>query len=100
MAMPVVPVRSVTARCTWTFIWSSDFCIHWTQRLRSTTKLAICRCKARIRVMDSFGRSRALVRGHGWQVFFFFTFVIALPGLALLVWMRNRIDQLDSTAHG
>ena len=40
-----------------------------------------------------------LVAGYGWQSFFFFTFVIALPGLGLLVWMRNRIDQLDSTAH-
>ena len=39
-----------------------------------------------------------LVAGYGWQAFFFFTFVIALPGLGLLVWMRNRIDQLDSTA--
>jgi len=26
-----------------------------------------------------------LVAGYGWQAFFFFTFVIALPGLALLV---------------
>jgi len=36
-----------------------------------------------------------LVAGYGWQAFFFFTFVIALPGLALLVWMRARIDALD-----
>ncbi len=38
-----------------------------------------------------------LVAGFGWIQFFFFTFLIALPGLALLVWMRKRIDQLDST---
>jgi PAT family beta-lactamase induction signal transducer AmpG len=38
-----------------------------------------------------------LVAGFGWIQFFFFTFLIALPGLALLVWMRRRIDQLDST---
>jgi PAT family beta-lactamase induction signal transducer AmpG len=37
-----------------------------------------------------------LVAGFGWQVFFFFTFLIALPGLALLVWMRGRIDKLDA----
>ena len=36
-----------------------------------------------------------LVEGLGWQSFFFFTFLIALPGLALLVWMRSRIDSLD-----
>ncbi len=38
-----------------------------------------------------------LVEGLGWQSFFFFTFLIALPGLAVLVWMRSRIDALDIT---
>jgi PAT family beta-lactamase induction signal transducer AmpG len=37
-----------------------------------------------------------LVAGFGWQLFFFFTFLIALPGLALLAWMRARIDALDA----
>ena len=37
-----------------------------------------------------------LVAGFGWVQFFFFTFLIALPGLALLVWMRKRIEQLDN----
>ena len=37
-----------------------------------------------------------LVAGFGWTQFFFFSFVIALPGLAVLVWMRRRIEQLDS----
>ncbi len=41
-----------------------------------------------------------LVAGFGWQPFFFFSFLIALPGLALLVWMRNRIEQLDATTPG
>jgi PAT family beta-lactamase induction signal transducer AmpG len=36
-----------------------------------------------------------LVAGFGWQAFFFFSFLIALPGLAVLVWMRKRIDALD-----
>ena len=38
-----------------------------------------------------------LVDGLGWQSFFFFSFLIALPGLALLVWMRGRIEQIDAT---
>jgi len=38
-----------------------------------------------------------LVEGLGWQSFFFFTFLIALPGLAVLVWMRSRIDALYIT---
>ncbi len=37
-----------------------------------------------------------LVAGLGWTQFFFFTFLIALPGLALLVWLRARIDALDA----
>jgi len=37
-----------------------------------------------------------LVAGFGWQLFFLFTFFIALPGLALLVWMRRRIEALDT----
>jgi PAT family beta-lactamase induction signal transducer AmpG len=36
-----------------------------------------------------------LVAGFGWQLFFLFSFVIALPGLAILVWLRARIDVLD-----
>src|SRR5690349_17064865 len=36
-----------------------------------------------------------LVAAFGWTQFFFFTFLIALPGLALLVWMRARIDALE-----
>ena len=36
-----------------------------------------------------------LVDSLGWQSFFFFTFLIALPGLALLVWLRKRIEALD-----
>jgi PAT family beta-lactamase induction signal transducer AmpG len=37
-----------------------------------------------------------LVSATGWTEFFFFTFLIALPGLALLVWMRAKIDALDA----
>ena len=36
-----------------------------------------------------------LVKGLGWEMFFLFTFVIALPGLVLLAWLRVRIDALD-----
>jgi PAT family beta-lactamase induction signal transducer AmpG len=39
-----------------------------------------------------------LVSGFGWQIFFFFSFLIALPGLAVLVWMRTRIDALDQSS--
>ena len=39
-----------------------------------------------------------LVAAVGWTTFFFFTFLIALPGLALLAGMRARIDALDAPA--
>jgi PAT family beta-lactamase induction signal transducer AmpG len=34
--------------------------------------------------------------GLSWPVFFFVTFLLALPGLALLAWMRPAIEALDS----
>jgi PAT family beta-lactamase induction signal transducer AmpG len=37
-----------------------------------------------------------LVAAFGWVQFFFFTFLIALPGLALLLWMRRRIEALEA----
>jgi PAT family beta-lactamase induction signal transducer AmpG len=37
-----------------------------------------------------------LVAAAGWTQFFFCTFLIALPGLVLLWWMRARIDALDA----
>lgn len=33
--------------------------------------------------------------GLGWSTFFFCTFIIALPGLALLAWKRPAIEALD-----
>jgi len=38
-----------------------------------------------------------LVAALGWQVFFFCTFLIALPGVAMLVLMRATIDALDQS---
>lgn len=36
-----------------------------------------------------------LVSALGWTQFFLFSFLIALPGLALLAWLRARIEALD-----
>jgi PAT family beta-lactamase induction signal transducer AmpG len=33
--------------------------------------------------------------GLGWPTFFFLTFLVALPGLALLAWKRETIEALD-----
>jgi len=40
----------------------------------------------------------ALVVSYGWTWFFFLTFLIALPGVAMLWWIRARIEALDRTA--
>jgi PAT family beta-lactamase induction signal transducer AmpG len=36
-----------------------------------------------------------LAESYGWAEFFFLTFLIALPGIAVLWWQRARIDALD-----
>lgn len=38
----------------------------------------------------------ALAEGYGWTLFFFFTFIVALPGVAMLWWQRHRIEALES----
>jgi len=38
----------------------------------------------------------ALAADYGWTAFFLFTFFIALPGIALLVGLRARLDALDA----
>jgi PAT family beta-lactamase induction signal transducer AmpG len=38
-----------------------------------------------------------LAASYGWVIFFFFTFLVALPGVAMLWWQRARIDSLDAT---
>jgi PAT family beta-lactamase induction signal transducer AmpG len=40
----------------------------------------------------------ALVETYGWTLFFFFTFVVALPGVLMLWWLRARIEVLDKPA--
>lgn len=40
----------------------------------------------------------AMVEAMGWPSFFLGTFVFALPGVALLWWMRERIQALDGGA--
>jgi PAT family beta-lactamase induction signal transducer AmpG len=37
----------------------------------------------------------ALAAAFGWTPFFFFTFLVALPGLVMLWWQRRRIEALD-----
>lgn len=38
----------------------------------------------------------AMVEAMGWAGFFFASFLFALPGVALLWWMRARLDALDA----
>jgi PAT family beta-lactamase induction signal transducer AmpG len=35
----------------------------------------------------------------GWPEFFLFTFFAALPGIAMLVWQRRRIEVIDTAPH-
>jgi PAT family beta-lactamase induction signal transducer AmpG len=38
----------------------------------------------------------ALAATYGWTSFFFLTFLVALPGIAMLWWQRSRIEALDA----
>jgi PAT family beta-lactamase induction signal transducer AmpG len=39
----------------------------------------------------------ALAESFGWTTFFFFTFLVALPGIAVLWWQRARVEELDKS---
>jgi len=57
---------------------------------------------ALLSALAAFGRvyvgpaAGALAADYGWTAFFLFTFFIALPGIALLVGLRARLDTLDA----
>ncbi len=40
-----------------------------------------------------------LAKIFGWPEFFLFTFFFALPGVAMLVWQRRRIEAIDTAPH-
>jgi PAT family beta-lactamase induction signal transducer AmpG len=40
-----------------------------------------------------------MAKVFGWPEFFLFTFVVALPGVAMLVWQRRRIEAIDTAPH-
>lgn len=37
-----------------------------------------------------------MAKVFGWPEFFLFTFLVALPGIAMLVWQRRRIEAIDT----
>jgi len=39
----------------------------------------------------------ALAESFGWTAFFFFAFLVALPGIAMLWWQRARVEELDKS---
>lgn len=40
-----------------------------------------------------------MAKVFGWPEFFLFTFLFALPGVAMLVWQRRRIEAIDTAPH-
>jgi PAT family beta-lactamase induction signal transducer AmpG len=61
---------------------------------------------ALLSALAAFGRvyvgpvAGVMAASLGWVVFFLFTFVAALPGVLMLVWLRRRIEALDVAPHG
>ncbi|MHA3904082.1 muropeptide transporter [Castellaniella sp. WN] len=73
--------------------------------------MALCQAKfsatqfALLSALSAVGRTYlagpltpVLVAAFGWPVFFVLTVAIALPGLGLLWWMRERVRELDAPA--
>jgi len=40
-----------------------------------------------------------MIQHFGWVELYFWSFVVALPGLFILVWLRNRTDFIASVQH-
>lgn len=61
---------------------------------------------ALLSALASFGRvyvgpaAGVMAASLGWVVFFFFTFIAALPGVLMLLGLRRRIEALDVAPHG
>jgi len=64
----------------------------------SATQFALLSALAAVGRVYVGPASAYLVGAYGWANFFSITFLLALPGLAMLWWQRARIEVLDRTA--
>lgn len=65
------------------------------ERRHSATQYALLSALAALGRVYVGPAAGAMAQSLGWPEFFFATFLIALPGLAMLVWQRRRIEAID-----
>ncbi len=65
------------------------------ERRHSATQYALLSALAALGRVYVGPAAGAMAQSLGWPEFFFATFVIALPGVAMLVWQRRRIEAID-----
>jgi len=65
------------------------------ERRHSATQYALLSALAALGRVYVGPAAGAMAQRLGWPEFFFATFLIALPGLAMLVWQRRRIEAID-----
>jgi PAT family beta-lactamase induction signal transducer AmpG len=66
------------------------------ERRHSATQYALLSALAALGRVYVGPAAGAMAQRLGWPEFFFATFLIALPGLAMLVWQRRRIEAIDT----
>ena len=65
------------------------------ERRHSATQYALLSALAALGRVYVGPAAGAMAQSLGWPEFFFATFLIALPGVAMLVWQRRRIEAID-----
>jgi len=65
-------------------------------RRHSATQYALLSALAALGRVYVGPAAGVLAQHLGWPEFFFATFLIALPGVAMLVWQRRRIEAIDT----
>jgi PAT family beta-lactamase induction signal transducer AmpG len=68
-------------------------------RRHSATQYALLSALAALGRVYVGPAAGAMAQSLGWPEFFFITFLIALPGVAMLVWQRRRIEAIDVAPH-
>jgi PAT family beta-lactamase induction signal transducer AmpG len=66
------------------------------ERRHSATQYALLSALAALGRVYVGPAAGAMAQSLGWPEFFFITFLIALPGLAMLVWQRRRVEAIDT----
>ncbi len=66
------------------------------ERRYSATQYALLSALASLGRVYVGPAAGVMANSLGWPEFFFFTFLFALPGVAMLVWQRRRIEAIDT----